>query len=230
MVVEDALAGVEAGRAGGFALVIGVDRGGQAEELAAHGAHLVVADLGELLADSSEDVHRAGPRTHRLRAAAQRIIAATGDYPADPWRLVERAYNPTYVEQTETLFALSNGYLGMRGSFDEGEPAAPAGTLLNGFHETWPIVYPETAHGFATTGQTILPVPDGTADPAVRRRRPSHLRHRGGARVRRERWTCSGACSADRRVPVAGAVGGSACTANASSRSPSATSPASATR
>jgi alpha,alpha-trehalase len=47
-VVEDALAGVEAGRRGGFGLVIGVDRGGQAAALAAHGADLVVADLGEL--------------------------------------------------------------------------------------------------------------------------------------------------------------------------------------
>ena len=49
-VFEDALAGVEAGRAGGFAAVIGVDRTGQAEALAAHGASRVVADLAELLA------------------------------------------------------------------------------------------------------------------------------------------------------------------------------------
>jgi trehalose 6-phosphate phosphatase len=48
VVVEDAQAGVEAGRNGGFALVIGVDRGGQADELAAHGAHVVVEDLGEV--------------------------------------------------------------------------------------------------------------------------------------------------------------------------------------
>jgi HAD superfamily hydrolase (TIGR01509 family) len=47
-VVEDALAGVEAGCRGGFGLVIGVDRGGQAAALAEHGADLVVADLGEL--------------------------------------------------------------------------------------------------------------------------------------------------------------------------------------
>jgi beta-phosphoglucomutase family hydrolase len=47
-VVEDALAGVEAGRRGGFGLVVGVDRGGQAAALAEHGADLVVADLGEL--------------------------------------------------------------------------------------------------------------------------------------------------------------------------------------
>jgi alpha,alpha-trehalase len=47
-VVEDALAGVEAGRRGGFGLVVGVDRGGQAAALAERGADLVVADLGEL--------------------------------------------------------------------------------------------------------------------------------------------------------------------------------------
>jgi beta-phosphoglucomutase family hydrolase len=50
-VYEDALAGVEAGRAGGFKVVIGVDRVGQADELKAHGADLVVKDLAELLKD-----------------------------------------------------------------------------------------------------------------------------------------------------------------------------------
>jgi len=44
-VVEDALAGVEAGRGGAFGLVVGVDRGGQADELVAHGADVVVPDL-----------------------------------------------------------------------------------------------------------------------------------------------------------------------------------------
>jgi beta-phosphoglucomutase family hydrolase len=48
-VFEDALAGVAAGRAGGFALVVGVDRAGQAEELRKHGADIVVKDLAELL-------------------------------------------------------------------------------------------------------------------------------------------------------------------------------------
>ncbi len=48
-VVEDALAGVEAGRAGGFGLVVGVDRLDQAQALRDHGADLVVADLGELV-------------------------------------------------------------------------------------------------------------------------------------------------------------------------------------
>lgn len=49
VVFEDALAGVEAGRSGGFALVVGVDRIGRADELRAHGADLVVSDLAELL-------------------------------------------------------------------------------------------------------------------------------------------------------------------------------------
>jgi len=49
-VVEDAIAGVEAGRRGGFGLVVGVDRGAQSEALAAAGADVVVGDLGELSA------------------------------------------------------------------------------------------------------------------------------------------------------------------------------------
>jgi len=48
-VFEDALAGVEAGRAGHFGCVVGVDRVGQAEDLKAHGADVVVEDLAELL-------------------------------------------------------------------------------------------------------------------------------------------------------------------------------------
>jgi|SRR5579875_1990255 len=51
-VFEDALAGVEAGRAGGFAIVVGIDRVGQAEALREHGADVVVGDLGELAADA----------------------------------------------------------------------------------------------------------------------------------------------------------------------------------
>jgi beta-phosphoglucomutase-like phosphatase (HAD superfamily) len=48
-VFEDALAGVDAGRAGAFGYVVGVDRVGQAEALKAHGASIVVEDLAELL-------------------------------------------------------------------------------------------------------------------------------------------------------------------------------------
>ena len=54
-VFEDALAGVEAGRAGGFAYVVGVDRVGQADELRRHGADIVVRDLSELLDESEPE-------------------------------------------------------------------------------------------------------------------------------------------------------------------------------
>jgi len=50
-VFEDALAGVEAGRAGRFGHVVGVDRVGQADALREHGADVVVRDLAELLGE-----------------------------------------------------------------------------------------------------------------------------------------------------------------------------------
>ena len=83
-------------------------------------------------------------------------------YPHDPFRLVEKKFNPGRISQMETLFALSNGYLGIRGTFEEGKPVFQQGTLINGFHETWPIVYAESAYGYAKTGQTIVNAPDGT--------------------------------------------------------------------
>lgn len=55
VVVEDAVSGVQAGRAGGFGLVIGVDRTGDPEALRAGGADIVVGDLGELLDEERED-------------------------------------------------------------------------------------------------------------------------------------------------------------------------------
>ena len=53
VVIEDALAGVEAGRAGNFGLVVGVDHHGQPDQLRSHGADVVVSDLAELLNGSS---------------------------------------------------------------------------------------------------------------------------------------------------------------------------------
>ena len=67
---------------------------------------------------------------------------------------------PDLLEQGETMFALSNGYLGMRGCFEEGGPIGQNGTFINGFYESWPIVYPEEAYGLATTGQTIVNATD----------------------------------------------------------------------
>jgi len=81
-------------------------------------------------------------------------------YPPEEWRLVEKAFAPGFVPRMETLFALSNGYLGIRGAFEERAPVFKAHSFVNGFHETWPIVYGEEAYGFAKTGQTMLPLVD----------------------------------------------------------------------
>src|SRR5678816_1516186 len=81
-------------------------------------------------------------------------------YPPDEWNLIEKRYMPALLEQGETMFALGNGYLGMRGCFEEGGPIGQNGTFINGFYESWPIVYPEQAYGLAATGQTIVNVTD----------------------------------------------------------------------
>jgi alpha,alpha-trehalose phosphorylase len=83
-------------------------------------------------------------------------------YPPDEWRLVEARYSDDYVDRAETIFALANGFLGVRGSFEEGRPALSPGMLVNGFHETWPIIHAEQAHALARRGQTIVSVPDAT--------------------------------------------------------------------
>ena len=82
-------------------------------------------------------------------------------YPIEEWRWVEKTFAPQFLPPAETIFTVANGYLGMRGAFEEGEPAYRHGTYVNGFHETWPIPYGERAFGFATTGQTIVNLPDG---------------------------------------------------------------------
>jgi alpha,alpha-trehalose phosphorylase len=81
-------------------------------------------------------------------------------FPVDPWRLVDCEYDGTDIGVTETLFALGNGYIGMRANATEGREAHSHGTFLNGFHETWRIQHAEDAFAFAKTGQTIVNVPD----------------------------------------------------------------------
>jgi len=82
------------------------------------------------------------------------------DFPADEWNIIENGFHPEFMAQLETMLALGNGYLGMRGCPEEGGPNAENSTLINGFYETSPIVYPEDAYGFAKTGQTIIGATD----------------------------------------------------------------------
>ena len=58
-------------------------------------------------------------------------------FPVDPWRLVETEYSGDDLGKTETIFAVGNGYLGMRANPEEGREAHSHGTYLNGFHEIW---------------------------------------------------------------------------------------------
>jgi alpha,alpha-trehalose phosphorylase len=90
----------------------------------------------------------------------ERLRPPSHDYPADEWNIIEKKFHPEFVAQAETMLALGNGYLGMRGCPEEGGPNAENGTYINGFHETWPILYGEEAYGFAKTGQTICNVTD----------------------------------------------------------------------
>ncbi|MDO8381786.1 MAG: glycosyl hydrolase family 65 protein [Microbacterium sp.] len=81
-------------------------------------------------------------------------------FPVDPWRLIETSYSEEDTGVTETLFAVGNGYLGLRGNQPEGRRAHEHGTFINGLHETWPIRHAEQAYGFAEVGQTIVNAPD----------------------------------------------------------------------
>jgi alpha,alpha-trehalose phosphorylase len=81
-------------------------------------------------------------------------------FPIDEWALTEAEYRNDDLGVTETLFAVGNGYLGLRGNVEEGRETHTHGTFINGFHETWPIRHAEEAFGFARTGQTIVNVPD----------------------------------------------------------------------
>ena len=90
----------------------------------------------------------------------ERLRPPSHDYPADEWNVIEKTFHPEFLAQLETMLALGNGYLGMRGCPEEGGPNAENGTFINGLYETRPIVYGEDAYGFAKTGQTICNVTD----------------------------------------------------------------------
>lgn len=81
-------------------------------------------------------------------------------FPVDEWALVESEFGADDMGRTETLFAVGNGYLGLRGNVEEGRDGHMHGTFINGFHETWPIRHAEEAFGFARVGQTIVNAPD----------------------------------------------------------------------
>jgi alpha,alpha-trehalose phosphorylase len=78
-----------------------------------------------------------------------------------PWELRWNTLDLDAIERTESIFALSNGHIGLRGTFEEGEPCGLPGTYLNGFYEQHPLPYAEAGYGYPEDGQTVVNVTDG---------------------------------------------------------------------
>ena len=79
----------------------------------------------------------------------------------EPWAVTERELRLDLLGETESIFALSNGHIGLRGNLDEGEPHAVAGSYLNGLFETLPLPYAEGGYGYPEEGQSLLNVTNG---------------------------------------------------------------------
>ena len=122
-------------------------------------------------------------------------------FPIDPWRLVETRYSSDDIGVTESVFAVGNGYLGLRGNHPEGRHAHEQGTFINGFHEIFPIRHAEQAFGLAEVGQALVNAPDAkvmrvyvddeplTLETADMREYERALDMRAGVLTRHVRWT-----------------------------------------
>src|SRR5450756_45130 len=82
-------------------------------------------------------------------------------YGVEPWCLTETSLDLDLLAQSESVFALSNGHIGLRGNLDEGEPYGLPGTYLNSLYEDRPLPYAEAGYGFPDTGQTVINVTNG---------------------------------------------------------------------
>ena len=82
-------------------------------------------------------------------------------YEVDPWRIRETTLDLQRLAQTESVFALSNGHIGVRGNLDEGEPHGLPGTYLNSVYELRPLPYAEAGYGYPETGETVINITNG---------------------------------------------------------------------
>ncbi len=82
-------------------------------------------------------------------------------FEVEAWAVRERELHLELLGQSESVFALSNGHIGLRGNLDEGEPNDVPGTYLNAFYEVRPLPYAETAYGLPDAGQTVVNVTNG---------------------------------------------------------------------
>ncbi|SCL23870.1 alpha,alpha-trehalose phosphorylase [Micromonospora nigra] len=76
------------------------------------------------------------------------------------WRIRRTADDFDRIAETESIFALSNGWVGWRGTLDEGVPCGMPGTYLNGFHERREVSYPEGGYAFPLLSDTVVSAPN----------------------------------------------------------------------
>ncbi len=89
------------------------------------------------------------------------MLSADDRFPVEPWQLRETSLDLDVLARSESLFALSNGHIGLRANLDEGEPYALPGTYLNSFVEERPLPYAEAGYGYPEIGQSIIDVTNG---------------------------------------------------------------------
>ena len=82
-------------------------------------------------------------------------------FAVEPWSVRETHLDLDLLAQTESVFALANGHIGLRANLDEGEPFGLPGTYLNSFYELRPLPYAESGYGYPESGQTIINVTNG---------------------------------------------------------------------
>ncbi len=128
-------------------------------------------------------------------------------FAVEPWCVTERELHLDLLAQTESIFALSNGHIGMRANLDEGEPAGSPGTFLNSFHEVRPLPYAESAYGNPEAGQTMINVTNGKVFRVLVDDEPFDVRY--GKLVRHERTLDlrDGVLRREPRMDLAGRAG-----------------------
>jgi alpha,alpha-trehalose phosphorylase len=100
---------------------------------------------------SEQSVHEA----EHVTIVGRRLFAV------EPWCVSEDELDLDEIASSESVFALSNGHIGLRGNLDEGEPHGVPGTYLNSFYELRPLEYGERGYGYSESGQTVINVTDG---------------------------------------------------------------------
>jgi alpha,alpha-trehalose phosphorylase len=89
------------------------------------------------------------------------VIQNNPAFPVEPWTIRETDLHLDKLAETESVFALANGHIGLRGNLDEGEPNGLPGTYLGGFYEVRPLPYAEAGFGYPEDGQSVVNVTNG---------------------------------------------------------------------